>query len=65
MNVHEKSEMETNIYVFIILCLYTYYMYIYMNIYMYIYSENVKFIVVNLREDDVKINFYQHFFQID
>ena len=32
---------------------------------MYIYSENVKFIVVNLKEDVVKIYFYHNFFQID
>ena len=38
--------MESNIYIFV----YTYYM--------HIHSENVKFIVVNLKEDVIKIFFF-------
>ena len=48
--------MESNIYIYVFV--YTYYM--------HIHSENVKFIVVNLKEDVIKIYFfYLDFLQVD
>ena len=49
------------IYIYICVCVYTYHMCIYMDI----YSENVKFLIVNLRLDVKEKYFYHNFLQID